>query len=335
MVVVVSRGARHASRSASAATSPATSTARRCARRCSACSRRRSASGRAGAGPAGVGGGAAAARRSRRPSSSSSPGPSRAAGATPRPPRRPPARPGRGAVDGGDRPFLVRALLDELPLKIVSLVIAVTLFVIVRSDKDAATGAYVKVVYTLPQDRVLVSDPVGEVRVGVRGPWTRLQRFDERAARADPRRSARRRRRRCCTSTRAWSSCRSGLRVASITPRRCGSSSSRARSARCRSSRSSRASRPKASASTKRDLAAADGARRGRQERGRGAAARADAAARGRRARTRRCAARCCSRRRRATCTSSIASQVMVRRRDPAGDRGAHLRRAADPDHAA
>ena len=80
-----------------------------------------------------------------------------------------------------ERPWLLRAFTDELPLKLVSLVIAVTLFVIVRSDKDAATGSYVKVIYTLPQDRVLVSDPVGEVRVGVRGPWTRLQRFDERA----------------------------------------------------------------------------------------------------------------------------------------------------------
>ncbi len=80
-----------------------------------------------------------------------------------------------------ERSFLVRALFDELPLKIVSMVIAVTLFVIVRSDKDAATGAYVKVIYSLPTDRVLVSDPVGEVRVGVRGSWTRLQRFDERA----------------------------------------------------------------------------------------------------------------------------------------------------------
>ena len=79
-----------------------------------------------------------------------------------------------------DRPFILRAFTDELPLKIVSLIIAVTLFVIVRSDKDAATGVYVKVIYTLPQDRVLVSDPPGEVRVGVRGPWTRLQRFDER-----------------------------------------------------------------------------------------------------------------------------------------------------------
>jgi YbbR domain-containing protein len=78
------------------------------------------------------------------------------------------------------RPFLVRAFLDELPLKLVSMVIAVTLFIIVRSDKDAAAGAYVKVIYTLPENRVLVSDPVSEVRVSVRGPWTRLQRFDER-----------------------------------------------------------------------------------------------------------------------------------------------------------
>jgi hypothetical protein len=38
----------------------------------------------------------------------------------------------------------------------------------------------VKVLYTLPDDRVLMSEPVGEVRVSVRGPWTRLQRFDER-----------------------------------------------------------------------------------------------------------------------------------------------------------
>jgi len=80
-----------------------------------------------------------------------------------------------------ERPALIRAFVDELPLKIVSLVIAVTLFVIVRTDKDTATAAYVQVIYTLPQDRVLVSDPPGEVRVGVRGPWTRLQRFDERA----------------------------------------------------------------------------------------------------------------------------------------------------------
>lgn len=80
-----------------------------------------------------------------------------------------------------ERPLLVRIFFDELPLKLVALVISVTLFVIVRSDKDAASGAYVKVIYTLPSDRVLTVDPVTEVRVGVRGSWTRLQRFDERA----------------------------------------------------------------------------------------------------------------------------------------------------------
>ena len=42
----------------------------------------------------------------------------------------------------GDRPAILRAFTDQLPLKIVSLVIAATLFVIVRSDKDAATAAY-------------------------------------------------------------------------------------------------------------------------------------------------------------------------------------------------
>lgn len=79
------------------------------------------------------------------------------------------------------RRALRRAFLDELPLKIVSMVIAVTLFVIVRSERDAATGVTVKVVYTLPSDRVLVSDPASEVRVAVRGSWTRLSRLDDRA----------------------------------------------------------------------------------------------------------------------------------------------------------
>ncbi len=32
--------------------------------------------------------------------------------------------------------------------------------------------------YTLPEDRVLVSDPPLEVKVGVRGPWSKLQRLD-------------------------------------------------------------------------------------------------------------------------------------------------------------
>src|SRR4051794_40922027 len=77
------------------------------------------------------------------------------------------------------RDAIVRAFTADLPIKIAALVIAIGLFVLVRSDKDAATGAFVRVVYTLPSDRVLVSDPVSEVKVGIRGPWTRIQALDE------------------------------------------------------------------------------------------------------------------------------------------------------------
>ncbi len=78
------------------------------------------------------------------------------------------------------RAAIWRALTEDLPLKVIALVIAVGLFVLVRGDKDAATGAFVRVVYTLPTDRVLVSDPVSEIKIGIRGPWTRIQRLDER-----------------------------------------------------------------------------------------------------------------------------------------------------------
>jgi YbbR domain-containing protein len=73
---------------------------------------------------------------------------------------------------------VVNAFTVDLPVKAVSLLIAMTLFVIVRSDRDAITGARVKVVYALPSDRVLVSDPPAELRLQIRGPWTRLRRFD-------------------------------------------------------------------------------------------------------------------------------------------------------------
>jgi YbbR domain-containing protein len=76
------------------------------------------------------------------------------------------------------RPAFLRIFIDDLPIKVLSMVLAVTLFVLVRNDKDATSGAYVKVIYTLPEDRVLVSDPVPEIKVSVRGPWTKLQHLD-------------------------------------------------------------------------------------------------------------------------------------------------------------
>ena len=56
------------------------------------------------------------------------------------------------------------------------LLTAVVLFVFVRGDKDAAAGAFVRVIYVLPKDRVLVSEPTSELRVSVRGPWTNFRR---------------------------------------------------------------------------------------------------------------------------------------------------------------
>ena len=78
------------------------------------------------------------------------------------------------------RAAIWRAFTEDVPMKLIALVISVSLFALVRGDKDAATGAFVRVVYTLPTDRVLVSDPVSEIKLGIRGPWTRIQRLDER-----------------------------------------------------------------------------------------------------------------------------------------------------------
>jgi YbbR domain-containing protein len=75
--------------------------------------------------------------------------------------------------------LLRRLFIHDGLLKAVSLVTAVGLFFFVRGDKDATTGAYVKVIYVLPKDRVLVSEPTSELRISVRGPWTRVTRFDE------------------------------------------------------------------------------------------------------------------------------------------------------------
>jgi len=78
------------------------------------------------------------------------------------------------------RRLLRDIFVNDALLKAVSLVLSVVLFLVVRGDKDAAAGAYAKVIYVLPPDRVLVSDPQSDVRLGVRGPWTRVSRLDER-----------------------------------------------------------------------------------------------------------------------------------------------------------
>lgn len=78
------------------------------------------------------------------------------------------------------RATIWRILTHDVPLKLIALVISIALFAVVRSDKDSATGVFVRVIYTLPTDRVLVSDPVSEVKLAIRGPWSKIQTLDER-----------------------------------------------------------------------------------------------------------------------------------------------------------
>ena len=88
----------------------------------------------------------------------------------------PPSPPERGPVRG----WLRSAMFDNVGLKFLSIVLAVTVFLLVNTDKDREITARVGVSYTLPEDKVLVSDRIDEVRVTIKGAWRRLRKFDER-----------------------------------------------------------------------------------------------------------------------------------------------------------
>jgi YbbR domain-containing protein len=81
---------------------------------------------------------------------------------------------------GAMRRWLRSALLDNVGLKFLSMVLAITVFLLVNTDRDREISARVGVSYSLPEDKVLVSDRVDEVRVTIKGPWRRLRKFDER-----------------------------------------------------------------------------------------------------------------------------------------------------------
>jgi YbbR domain-containing protein len=102
-------------------------------------------------------------------------------------PRASPPSPPTFPKAGEAPPLLRRALgwlrdaaLANLGLKLLSLILALTVFLLVNSDRDREITLHVGVSYTLPEDKVLVSERLPEVRVTVRGPWRLLRRFDER-----------------------------------------------------------------------------------------------------------------------------------------------------------
>ncbi|HEY1811524.1 MAG TPA: CdaR family protein [Kofleriaceae bacterium] len=101
--------------------------------------------------------------------------PARTSVKIPLPPAPQPA-PERG---GAIRRFLHGALFDNVGLKFLSMVLAVTVFLLVNTDKEQEITAKIGIGYTLPDDKVLVSDRIDELRVTIRGPRRRLQHFDE------------------------------------------------------------------------------------------------------------------------------------------------------------
>jgi YbbR domain-containing protein len=75
------------------------------------------------------------------------------------------------------RGALARLVFDNLPLKILSLVLSIALFSLVHSDQDAQRSLYVDVVALLPpphSDKMLVTDIPTQVKVTMRGSRTRI-----------------------------------------------------------------------------------------------------------------------------------------------------------------
>jgi len=96
-----------------------------------------------------------------------------------------PAPPPRDPVDpppdrGALRRWLHGALFENTGLKFLSLVLAVTVFLLVNTDKDREITVRVGVRYELPADKVLTSEQLDEVKVTIKGPLRRLRQFDER-----------------------------------------------------------------------------------------------------------------------------------------------------------
>ena len=93
-----------------------------------------------------------------------------------RPPPTEPEPKDRGTIGS----WVHGALFDNTGLKFLSMVLAITVFLLVNTDRDREISARVGVSYTLPDDKVLVSDRLEEVHVTIKGPWRLLRRFDER-----------------------------------------------------------------------------------------------------------------------------------------------------------
>jgi YbbR domain-containing protein len=76
--------------------------------------------------------------------------------------------------------WVTSAFVDNLGLKLLSAILALTVFLLINTDREREITTRVGVSYSLPSDRVLVSERLADVKVTIRGPARRLRRFDER-----------------------------------------------------------------------------------------------------------------------------------------------------------
>ncbi|MEM9491902.1 MAG: CdaR family protein [Myxococcota bacterium] len=80
----------------------------------------------------------------------------------------------------GARRWLRAAFVDNAALKFVALVLSVALFILVNTNQERLITIELGVVYTMPDDRVLVSETVDKVQVAIKGSWRLLKSFDQR-----------------------------------------------------------------------------------------------------------------------------------------------------------
>ncbi len=73
---------------------------------------------------------------------------------------------------------IINAMTDNLLVKFVAFAIATTLFMWVRSDREATVVAHAAVRIELPDNMVLISPPIERVRLTVRGRSSDINRFD-------------------------------------------------------------------------------------------------------------------------------------------------------------
>ena len=97
-----------------------------------------------------------------------------------RPVVEPPQDPGP-ETGGAIRRWLHGALFDNVGLKFLSMVLAVTVFLLVTTDRDREITLKLNVDYEYNRaEKVLVSEPLKEVSVTLKGPGRRLRELDER-----------------------------------------------------------------------------------------------------------------------------------------------------------